>query len=470
MLVKIANAGPGTGRAGAGKERIRHMKVRKEKTLATKMAISLVAGLTAGLLFLFLREHLNSSGQEAVWKTINDLLFQDITAAGASSALGLFYLAGQMFIRALQLVIVPMVFTSITLAIGQISDTSTLGRISFKCIKGFLICSFFALLLACVCGIVFYNMGVFHIAVDGLESVSGSAGSNPLLVVLNVIPSNIASTFSSNTTVLAVVFLAVSLGLCMKTLGEEKTATLRKLIQELNDVVIVFLNFVVSKFGPVAIFMLLTRTFASYGVEHLKPAVAYVILTVALLLIFLIIGYPAFIAIFAHLDPFKFAKKITRVAVFGFSTSSSAATLPLNVKTTVEELGVDEKIASFVLPLGMTINMNGTAIMQVIATLFIAGCAGYSISFTQLVVIALLALIASAGTPAAPGSGAIILFTILSGLGYVNDAAMLAYSLILAINRPIEMLVTALNVVGDSATSIYVAKSEGVLNEDVYNA
>ena len=276
MLVKIANAVSGTGRAGAGKERIRHMKVRKEKTLATKMAISLVAGLTAGLLFLFLREHLNSSGQEAVWTTINDLLFQDITAAGASSALGLFYLAGQMFIRALQLVIVPMVFTSITLAIGQISDTSTLGRISFKCIKGFLICSFFALLLACVCGIVFYNMGVFHIAVDGLESVSGSAGSNPLLVVLNVIPSNIASTFSSNTAVLAVVFLAVSLGLCMKTLGEEKTATLRKLIQELNDVVIVFLNFVVSKFGPVAIFMLLTRTFASYGVEHLKPAVAYV--------------------------------------------------------------------------------------------------------------------------------------------------------------------------------------------------
>ena len=114
MLVKIANAGLKMGQAGAGKERIRHMKVRKEKTLATKMAISLVAGLTAGLLFLFLREHLNSSGQEAVWATINNLLFQDITAAGASSALGLFYLAGQMFIRSLQLVIVPRVCTSIT--------------------------------------------------------------------------------------------------------------------------------------------------------------------------------------------------------------------------------------------------------------------------------------------------------------------------------------------------------------------
>ena len=115
------------------------------------------------------------------------------------------------------------------------------------------------------------------------------------------------------------------------------------------------------------------------------------------------------------------------------------------MKTTTEELGVDEKIASFVLPLGMTINMNGTAIMQVVATLFIAGCAGYDVTLSQLIVIALLALIASAGTPAAPGAGAIILFTILSGLGYINDGALLAYSLILAINRPIEMLVTALN-------------------------
>ena len=130
----------------------------------------------------------------------------------------------------------------------------------------------------------------------------------------------------------------------------------------------------------------------------------------------------------------------------------------------------DEKIASFVLPLGMTINMNGTAIMQVVATLFVAGCAGYDVTFGQLVVVALLVLIASVGTPAAPGAGAIILFTILSGLGYVNDSALLAYSLILAINRPIEMLLTALNVVGDSAASIYVAKSEGMLDETKYNA
>ena len=435
---------------------------KKKSSLAVRMSISLVCGLVAGLLLMMLRENLNSTGKEAVWATINSILFQDITAAGAEKALGIFYIVGQLFIRSLQLVIVPMVFTSITLAIGQISDTRTLGRISVKTIAGFLICSFFALLMACVVGIMVYNAGVFNIQVEGLEGSAGSTGSNPLNVILNIVPSNITAVFSTNTSVLAIVFLAVSLGLCMKAVGDEKSAALKKLI--------VFLNYVVTKFGPIAIFVLLARTFATYGINHLKPALAYVVVTVILLLVFLFIGYPIFVAVTTKQNPVKFAKKIFRVAVFGFSTSSSAAALPLNVKTTTEELGVDEKIASFVLPLGMTINMNGTAIMQVVATLFIAGCAGYDVTLSQIIVVALLALIASAGTPAAPGAGAIILFTILSGLGYVNDGALLAYSLILAINRPIEMLVTALNVVGDSATAIYVAKSEGMLNEDIYNS
>ena len=152
----------------------------------------------------------------------------------------------------------------------------------------------------------------------------------------------------------------------------------------------------------------------------------------------------------------------------GSQTSSSAATLPLNTKTTTEELGVNEEVASFILPLGMTINMNGTAIMQVIAAIFIASSAGYDVTFGSISLIAILALIASIGTPAAPGAGAVILFTVLSGMGYQNDAALLAYSLILAINRPVEMLVTALNVVGDSATAVVVAKSENCLNEEAY--
>ena len=217
------------------------MENQKKKTnsLAQKMGISLVCGLVVGILLMFLRESLNGSGQEAVWKTINDLLFQDITAKGAEKALGLFYIIGQLFIRSLQLVIVPMVFTSITLAIGQISDTRTLGRISFKTIAGFLICSFFALVMACVAGYAVYRSGLFNIQVDGLEATAGSTGSNPLNVILNAVPSNITSVFASNTSVLAIVFLAVCLGLCMNVLGEDKTATIKKLVTEVNDIVVV---------------------------------------------------------------------------------------------------------------------------------------------------------------------------------------------------------------------------------------
>ena len=174
---------------------------KKKSSLAVRMSISLVCGLVAGLLLMFLRENLNSTGKEAVWATINSILFQDITAAGAEKALGIFYIIGQLFIRSLQLVIVPMVFTSITLAIGQISDTRTLGRISVKTIAGFLICSFFALLMACVVGIMIYNAGVFNIQVEGLEGSAGSTGSNPLNVILNIVPPNITAVFSTNTSV-----------------------------------------------------------------------------------------------------------------------------------------------------------------------------------------------------------------------------------------------------------------------------
>lgn len=416
---------------------------------------------------MMLREKLVASGNSGIWQTINDLLFQDITTEGAERALGLFYIIGQLFIKALQLVIIPMVFTSIALAIGSIADTRTMGRISAKTLFWFLLCSFMALALAGCVGYATYSMGLFNAHIEGL---TGATGSNPLNVVLNVIPSNIVTAFGSNGAVLSSVFLAVAVGLSMNVLGESRTATLRRLLGEVNDVVVVFLNFVVTNFAPFAVFVLLTRTFAIYGIDYLKPALVYVVVTVVLLFVFLLVAYPLVVALGAKQNPLTFIKKIANVAVFGFSTSSSAATLPLNIKVCTEDFGVDESIASFVLPLGMTINMDGTAIMQVVATVFIAGCAGYTVTPAQLVVVALLALLASVGTPAAPGAGAVILFTILSGAGFVNDSALLAYSLILAINRPIEMLVTSLNVVGDAVASICVAKSEGLLNEEKFNA
>lgn len=442
-------------------------KKQNNNRLAIRMVIALIGGLVTGSLFLLLRENLLTSGNTDLWATINKILFQDISAEGAQDAIGIFYILGQLFLNSMQLVIVPMVFTSIALAMCRISDTKTLGRLSYKTIGGFLGTSFFALILAGIVGLFANKMGLFNVNINNITAQTGSTGSNPLLIFVNAIPNNITSVFSTNGSILSIVFLAVVTGLSLNHLGKE-ILVLKKLLEDVNKIITVFLTFLITKFGPFAIFILLTRTFAIYGVEHLKPALAYVITVVITLLVFLIFGYALFIFVTTRLNPMPFVKKIGKVAMFGFSTSSSAATLPLNTKTTVDELGVNNEIASFILPLGMTINMNGTAIMQVIAAIFIASSAGYDVTFGSISLIAILALIASIGTPAAPGAGAVILFTVLSGMGYQNDAAVLAYSLILAINRPVEMLVTALNVVGDSATAVVVAKSENCLDEQVY--
>ncbi len=440
---------------------------KSKNTLAIRMTIALVAGIVAGFLCILLRE--NVGVQSETWKMINNLLFQDISQKGAEKAIGIFYILGQLFINSLQLIIIPMVFTSITLAMCHISDSRKLGRISYKTLGFFFVSSVVALILAGVVGMTVKASGAFNIDIESsVNIVSGKSGSNPLMVLVGIVPNNIFAAFSNNGGVLATVFLAVSTGLCINYLNE-KIKNLKSILQEINDIVITFLTFVINKFGPIAIFVLLTRTFASYGIEHLKPALVYMGITTITLLIFLIFGYSFLIVASTRLDPFPFVRKAAKVALFGFSTSSSAATLSLNKKTTVEELGVHNDIASFVLPLGMTTNMNGTAIMQVIASVFVATTAGYEIGVGNIFIIGVLALVASVGTPAAPGAGAIVLFTILSGLGYTNDAAILAYSLILAINRPIEMLVTSLNVVGDSAASIYVAKTENMFEKNIYN-
>ncbi len=438
------------------------------KTLARKMLVAMSLGIIVGVGFLLLREHLMDSNQASTWNTINSILFQDITAEGGEQAIGLFYLVGQLFVNCLQVIIVPMVFTSIALAICHISDTKKLGRISYKTILTFFITSTVALIVAGIIGGIVYSTGAFDAVSGGIEIASGSTASNPLGIIIDAVPNNIMNVLSVNNKVLGVVFIAVAIGLAMNKL-QDKVSVLKKLFQEINDIITLFLNYVIHFCAPIGVFALLSRTFAIYGVDYLLPALAYVVTAIFALLFFLVFGYATSIRVLGGLNPIPFLKKIGRVAVFGFSTSSSAATLPLTRKTVVEELGVKEDIASFVLPLGMTINMDGTAIMQVVAAIFIAASAGYDITIFNVAIIAILALVASIGTPAAPGAGAIILFTVLTGMGYTNELALTAYSLILAINRPIEMVVTSLNVVGDAATSVIVAKSENALDEEVYH-
>lgn len=442
------------------------MKTSNGKQLAKKMLIAMICGLACGFGCIMLREHLISSGQTDLWTKINKLFFQDITQPTATKAVGIFYIVGQLFVNSLQLIIVPMVFVSITLAISTITDTKKLGRISTKTILTFFITTVCALCFAGVIASIVYRLGFFNAVGKAAVTIQqGSTGSNPLNIILNIIPNNLISAFSTNGNVLAIVFIAVAMGLAMNTL-EEETKTLKKLFEEVSKIITLFLSFVVNKFAPIGIFCLLTRTFAIYGIDSLRPALAYVVTVVIALFIYLFLAYPIYLMSMARVNPKPFMKKMVKVALFGFSTSSSAATLPINKRTVTEELGVNDQIASFVLPLGMTINMDGTAIMQGVAVCFAAQAFGITLTPTDYLTVIATATLASIGTAGVPSVGLITLSMVFASVGLPVEAI----AMIMGIDRILDMARTMVNITGDAMCTVIVADQDGTLNRDVFNS
>lgn len=444
---------------------------KKQMSVVKKMMIALVGGLVVGLIFMFIRSSLLDSGNEATWNLINKILFQDITAADGTGALGILYIIGQLFMRGLQAAIVPLVLVSLSLAMCSISSSTKLGRIAGRTVLGF-VC--FYVVGAFCGGVVAYLMksaGLFNVNLPA-EAVTDAAtidAFNPLATIVTAVPSNITEVFSSNNSILAVVVVAIVIGLCLQALGE-KGEPLKKVFESVSEVVNMYLTFLINKVGPVAIFCLVSRTFAIYGTEYLAPAAAYIVGAMITLFILVVTLYPIGIWLTTRLNPMKFLKKIAKVGVFGFSVNSSAATLPLNTRTNLDELGCSQEITSFVLPTGMTINMNGTTVMHMFAVTFIATSAGIDVTPANLVVVAFLSICAAMGCPAIPIAGTTLIVTILSGMGWTSDACMIAYALVVAINRPVEMALLPLNVIGDAATNVIVNAKEKELNKEVYNS
>ena len=440
-------------------------------SVVKKMMIALVGGLLVGIAFLLLREQLISSGNEGTWTMINKILFQDITAEDGVNAIGLFYIIGQLFMRGLQLAIVPLVLVSLSLAMCSISSSTKLGRIAGRTLIGFFL---FYVCGAFFAGIVAYavkSAGLFNVTLPS-EAVTDAAtldAFNPLATIVNAVPSNIASAFSSNNSILAVVVVAIIMGLCMNALGE-KADPLKKVLESVNEIIQLYLTFLINKVGPIAIFCLISRTFAIYGTEYLAPAAAYIVAAMITLFVLVVTLYPIGIWVTTKMNPIQFIKKIAKVGVFGFSTNSSAACLPLNTRTCVDELGCSEEITSFVLPTGMTINMNGTTVMHMFAATFIATSAGIDVTPANLATIAFLSICAAMGCPAIPIAGTTLIVTILSGLGWTSDACMIAYALVVAINRPVEMALLPLNVIGDATVNVIVNAKEKELDKEKYNS
>lgn len=441
----------------------------KKNSIVKRMIIAVIAGFAVGFLSLFLREFLNGNGNERVWSVINAIFFQDITLTNGFEGLGLFYIVGQLFMRGLQMAIVPLVLTSLSLAMCSLANPERLGKIAGRTFITYLC---FYVVAAALAGAMAYFvkcMGWFNVNLPAQEATEAVTmeGYNPLVTLINAVPSNIFTAFSSNNSILAVVVVALILGLAMTTLGE-KTEPLKKVLENLNDVVQLFLNFLIDKIGPTAIFCMIARTLSVYGIEYIKPTFVWIITTIIVSLLLVCTIYPIGIFLSTGLNPVPFMKKSAKIGLFAAATNSSAATLPLNTKTCTEELGCTSEISSFVLPTGMTINMNGTTAMHMIAITFIATAAGIDIKPSTLVVAAFLSICTAMGTPAIPVAGTTMVYVVMTGLGMSSELCMIGYSLVLAMNYLPGMAVITLNVIGDAATNVIVNFKEKVLDKEQY--
>lgn len=455
------------------KERVTNMasKEKKKKNLVKEMFIAVIAGFIVGFICLFIKQGVTGTSAEGVWGVVEALLFQDITSTTSLQGLGLMYIIGQLFMHALQMMIVPLVLCSLSLALCSLADPQRLGKIAGRTLITYLCFYVVAAALAAAAAYGVKCAGFFNVTLPGEEATTLATmdGYNPLVTVVNAVPTNWISAMSSNNTILSVVVIAVVIGLVM-TLIPEKTQTLKKVLEDLNEVVQYFLNWLINTCAPVAIFCMITRALAVYGIEYILPTLAWIVTTIVVSLVLVCTIYPIGIFITTGLNPFKFMKKVAKVGMFAAACNSSAATLPLNTRTCIDELGCTEEISSFVLPTGMTINMNGTTAMHMCAVTFIGTAAGINVTPATLAMAAFLSICTAVGTPAIPVAGTTMVYVVMMGLGFNSELCLIGYSLVLAMNYLPGMAVITLNVIGDAATNVIVNFKEGVLNKDIYNS
>ena len=386
---------------------------------------------------------------------------QDLIPAGLYLTIEkyVFNLGGQIFKNLLMLVVVPLVFFSLVSGISSLSNMVKLGSIATKTIGLYLMTTGIAVSLALIFGWVF-NLSGYEGEVDSFSPTTGD--SSLYGTVMRIFPNNIFGAFVENN-MLGIVFISILFGIALN-LTDELTGGMSKTFEKLNTVFLKIVLLIMS-FAPIGVFCLMGSYVMAKGLNVFGDLAQYVALLIFVLAFHLFFTYSLLLKVFAKLNPLIFYRKMKDVALFAFSTSSSAATIPVTLKTVTDELGVKKDVSAFVVPVGATINMDGTAIMQGLATMFIASTVGVDLTLVQYGQIVLLAIVTSIGTAAVPSAGTVTLALILGSLGLPLDAI----GLILAVDRILDMIRTAVNVCGDAAVSCIVAKSENELDEKIFN-
>ncbi|AOE49388.1 dicarboxylate/amino acid:cation symporter [Kangiella sediminilitoris] len=446
--------------------------------LSAKILIFMVAGAIVGFLFLqfggydcsgFLTQTKTMALNMDSWAGKKGLL-----AAGQANCTllqeqswsynylveGLFSVGGTLFINALKMLMVPLVLVSLVCGVSSLADPSKLGRLSLKSIGLYLLTTAIALTLALTLASIFQP----GIGMPVGDATFNASEKPPLTeVIINIIPTNpFEAMFNAN--MLQIIVFAILVGLAI-TLSGEQGKRISKWFNDVNKVVMELVN-IVMRFAPYGVFFLIAETFATFPFSDLLGGLGgYFLLVIVGLILHAILTYSTLIALFARLNPINFFKGMWPAMITAFGTSSSNATLPVTMRCAEMNLGVHKNTFSFTLPLGATINMDGTAIMQGIATLFIAQAYDVDLSMAQLLTVVLTATLASIGTAGVPSVGLILLAGVLTQVNLPVEAI----GMILGIDRLLDMTRTAVNISGDAAVTAIVAKSENEIEMDTFN-
>lgn len=365
-----------------------------------------------------------------------------------------FNLVGNIFIRGIRMIVIPLVFFSLMLGVASIEDVSKLGRLGVKTLGFYLATTMISVGIALFIGNIM-NSGI-GVAADAVEKVTVTVNNSKSFidVLLGMVPVNPIEAMAKGD-MLAIITFAIISGVALSLL-KEKGDNVRKLVIELNNLSLKLVE-IVMLLAPYGVFCLIAKMFATLGYTAVLPIIKYVVAVIIALLILVVTVYPIILMTVAKYSPIKFIKKFFPVMVLAFSTSSSAACLPTSMKTVEEEFNVSNTIASFALPLGNTINMNGTSIMQGIATIFIAQVYGVELTMANYISIIITATLASIGTAGVPGVGVIMLGMVLTEVGLPIEGI----ALVMGIDRVVDMFRTVVNVTGDAVCTIALARSEG---------
>jgi Na+/H+-dicarboxylate symporter len=373
---------------------------------------------------------------------------------------GLFHIGGEIFLASLKLLVVPLVFVSLVCGTAALDDIAKLGRVGGKTLSLYLVTTAMAITLALSAALIVRPGAGFDLEAE----VSFTTREAPSLVetVINLFPSNPVRAMAEGNMLQIIVFAGL-LGLAITMAGDAGRRVLA-LFDDLNAVVM-RLVMLLMHFAPYGVFCLVATVFAEQGLGAIAPLAKYFFVVLGVLLIQAFVTYPALLRTLGRLNPLSFYRKMRDPIALAFSTASSGATIPVTLETVEHRLGADNSIASFTVPLGATINMDGTAIMQGVATGFIAQAYGIDIGFTGYLMVVLTATLASIGTAGVPGVGLIMLAMVLRQVNLPVEGI----GLIIGVDRLLDMVRTAVNVTGDATVTCIVAKSEGQLSAEIFD-